>query len=127
MGVDVNLYAVGPVSDEELATANAFFCERDLKGWDDDGDCTPLLRSKYEADGRIEWNTGDRYYGPGYERGSWPRIYAAIRALQVALPQCAVFYGGDTTDDGMPCTDEYLASIWRHWCGPHHGDYRSRV
>ena len=123
MGVDVNLYAEGVVTDQELAEAEKYMEARcSYMRWRDDQDTGLLERSRFEPN-RIEVSTGVRYYGPGYERGSWPQIYGAIAALRAALPNCKVFYGGDTTDDGIEATDEYLASIWRHWLGPHGDDY----
>jgi hypothetical protein len=121
MGVDVNLYAESdaPISDERLAEAAAFFTARIGEG--DEFFSETLQRDPYPIPGgkpRIEWNTGTRYYGPGYERGYWPTIYAAILTMQAALPECTVYYGGDTTDDGEECTADFLARLWLHFLGP---------
>ena len=87
-----------------------------------------LVRDSEEwfASPRVNVCTMSRYYGPGYERGPWPDIYGAIRTLQAAFPEAKVFYGGDTSDDGIECTGEYLAEIWEHFLGPHGNDYRSQ-
>lgn len=124
MGVDVNLYAIGEVTDEQLAEAEKLVTSRGLDvGWEG----SPALeRAKYYDDDRIELNTLSRYYGPDYERGSWPSIFAMIRVLQAALPQCSIYYGGDTTDDGEEVTPEMLEGIWRHWLGPDGDGYHNR-
>lgn len=127
MGIDVNLYAVGEVTDEELAEAEAYMQAR-ISGiaWRDGGDATILVRSKYADDGRIEVNTGHRYYGPGYERGPWHTISAAILCLRVALPNCQVFYGGDSSDDGLLADDDLLTEYWLHFLGPDGDAYHDR-
>lgn len=134
MGIDVNLYAVGEVSDERLAEAEAFLVERELRiAWTTDpaDNEAPRPNLRREPDGmfdeeRVEFLTFSRYYGPGYERGTWPDIFTAILALRAALPECTVFYGGDTTDYGMECTDEFLGSLWEHWLSPKWDDYFAR-
>jgi hypothetical protein len=118
MGVDVNLYAVGEVTDDELAAAEEYMNSRVPQiAWRDDSDCTILVRDKREPN-RIEVSTGHRYYGPGYERGHWPTISTAILCLRVALPHCEVFYGGDTTDDGLSADDDLITEYWLHFLGP---------
>jgi hypothetical protein len=126
MGLDVLLYAEGEVSDEYLAAANKFFEERcgklsfspeepTLERWVQEG-CSP----------RIQVNTLDRFYGIGYERGDWPRIYGFIRTLQGAFPGCPVFYASDAHEEGEQVTDESMAELWNHWCGPQGQDYHHR-
>ena len=76
----------------------------------------------------LELNCMTRYYGPGYERGPWEQIYAAIRALAAMYPGQKVYYGGDSDDvDQLPeATPERLEEIWLHYIGPHGDDYRAR-
>lgn len=127
MGIDVNLYAVGEVSDEQLAVAEEYMTARvPAMAWDvgNDEHRVLLKRTEYPEPDRIEVNTGMRYYGPGYERGDWPTIAGAILCLRAALPLgCRVFYGGDTTDDGPEATDELLAEYGLHWLGPDGDSY----
>lgn len=145
MGVDVNLYAVGPVTDEELEAANEFFRLRvyPLDTYEQEIGYGGLIREPAIPDNdpfadrfggvppwqeeRIEWQTLSRYYGPGYERGDWPYIHNAVVCLRAALPQCTVYYGGDTTDFGIEATDELLAEYWAHWLGPEGRAYFDRM
>lgn len=116
MGIDVNLYAEGEVSDDELAAANALFAERSqLDG--DEG--VYWQRDKYSDTPRVERNTLARFYGPHYERGPWPDIYADILLARVAFPNCKIHYGGDSDLDSPEATDETLADTWAWWLGPH--------
>lgn len=122
MGIDVNLYAEGTVTDVELATAEAFMVERfgeaPFQVW--------LSRSSgwpEEEDHRVEFCCMERVYIPGYERGSWPTIYGYIRAMQAAFPSLPVHYGGDSDDYPPLATDAEMGRIWQHWVGPHGDDY----
>lgn len=121
MGVDVNLYAQGVVTDDELVAANAYLTEH--LGEHDEHD-EWLSRSDSYDTPRVEFCTWNRYYGPGYERGPWPTIYGHIRALRAALPKCAIHYGGDSDEWGVECDDAYLEEIWQHWLGPDGQAYR---
>lgn len=124
MGIDVNLYAIGDVTDPRLAEANAFMRSRDIVGdYSDIGDSDPLVRSKYADDGRVEWQTWHRYYGPGYERGPWAAIHNAIVCMRAALPECTIHYGGDVEPDAPEVTDEMLAGTWAHYLGPNGDAY----
>lgn len=128
MGVDAQIYAEGDITDEQVEAANLYLAERcGAMRWayrEDPNE--PLLHWTDYPERRLEVFTGSRYYGPGYERGDWPVIYACIVALRAALPHCKVFYSGDTVDYGMEATDEYLAEIWAHWLGPDGLAYRNR-
>ena len=127
MGIDVNLYAEGHVSDERLAEASAYMLARCSIADTFDGKRPPLGRATEYDRPRIELSTFSRYYGPAYERGDWPSIYGAIRLLQRALHPLPVFYGGDSTEDGEECTEEFLTEMWSHFLGPHGDDYRREV
>ena len=125
MGIDVNLYAEGDVTDDELAAANTYLIARcDIADeWDKTGSVLARVNHEWLPRPRIELKTMVRYYGECYERGPWPNIYGAIRLMQTALPQCRVFYGGDTSAEGIECSEEYLAELWEHFLGPHGDDY----
>ena len=127
MGIDVNLYAEGHVSDERLAEATAYMLDRCYIVDTFDGKFPALERDNSYDHPRIRVSTMSRYYGAGYERGDWPSIYGAIRLLQTALPGCVVHYGGDTDDDAPEVTEESLAETWAHFLGPNGDDYRQEV
>jgi hypothetical protein len=56
-----------------------------------------------------------RYYGVGYERGSWPTLDAIAGWLFARLPGARVWYGGDSSDDLRELTPESRAALWAHW------------
>lgn len=115
MGLDVNLYATGVVTDDELEQAVEFFRVRELRG-------TPI-RDRWEAN-RIDVDMGgSRYYGPHYERGPWPEIALNIMATVAAFPSCTVHYGSDSTVDAPIVDDDLLTEMWRHYFSPRWNDY----
>jgi hypothetical protein len=96
MGVDVELKVrtFEPLTDDELAEVDAAFIEQFGLEFEDDDH--RISRDKYEGDGCII-DSLDRYYGPGYERGQWPRIRAMGDWLAVRFGETAeVRYGGDS-------------------------------
>jgi hypothetical protein len=124
MGIDVNLYAEGVVTDEEMVAAEAVMVERFGKPETGDAWLERVTSGMdHDFENRIEFQCLNRYYGPGYERGYWPVIYGMIRAMQAAFPRCTVYYGGDASDDGDEVTDASMAAIWNHWTGPNWDDY----
>lgn len=121
MGLDVTLFVEGDVTDEQIEAAEKLFAERSLL--DTWGDSVYIQRSDYHP-GRVERKTLHRYYGPGYERGDWPMIYADILLMRAAFPGMTVYYGSDCQDTWDEATDEVLAEIWQHWAGPNGWNYR---
>lgn len=114
MGLDVTLFAEGDISDEQIAVAEALFRERgQLDPWKNGY----LERSEHEPNG-VQHSTLMRYYGPGYERGNWPAIYADILLMRAAFPGMTVYYGHDCQDVYEEATDERLKEIWDHWLSP---------
>lgn len=126
MGIDVNLYAEGDVTDEQLAAANDYLTKRcDIADdWDKSGQVLVREDRDWYDRPRVTLKTFVRYYGECYERGPWPAIYGAIRLMQTCLPDCRIFYGGDTSDEGLEVDDEYLTEMWAHYLGPNGDDYR---
>lgn len=61
--------------------------------------------------------TLERYAARGYDRGVWPRLYAAIRWLRENFPGCDVYYFPDTEDviPDRPLSLEDEAELWRAW------------
>ncbi len=126
MGLDVNLYAEVDPTPVELEQAEKFFTARTSFGdaWDNSPSVLAVEEADWRERPRVVVQTWARYYGQGYKRGDWPTIYGAIRTLQAAFPESRVFYGGDSTDDGIECDEGYLTEIWMHFLGPHGDDYR---
>jgi hypothetical protein len=122
MGVDVMLFARGLVTDEQLAAANEFVHPRCSLS---DPDRTTLTREGGDPE-LIIFDTLDRYYGPGYERGWWPSIYNDIVVTREALPMCTIHYGSDSLsyDDIPPVTEEFLSNLWRYWLSPDGLNYK---
>jgi hypothetical protein len=127
MGIDVNLYAEGHVTDEQLEEASAYMLARCSIADTFSGQFSVLERNDSYDRPRVVLSTMSRYYGPAYERGDWPSIYGAIRLMQKALHPLPVFYGGDSSEDGEECTQEFLHAMWSHFLGPHGDDYRVEV
>src|SRR3954470_2364869 len=110
MGLDVNLYVGGTVTDEEFERGKDAFTDRVVAGCE--GDDIELVRG---WENRVELSTYARYWGPGYERGSWPWIHTWIRALRAAFPGKPIHYGSDSDDDAPEVSDAMLAEYWAHW------------
>ena len=133
MGIDAQIYAVGTATDADVAYAEEYMRLRvgSLIGYPNDD--KPLLyvgkemsRMDFVTDVPVVGiNTMQRYYGPGYERGCWPIVYAGIRALGVALPELPIWYGGDYDAPHQRVTQELLDEIWIHWLSPK-GDHYGR-
>lgn len=117
MGVDVNLFAEGDFTNDEIADAEQIAQRLEI-AWLHRG--AVLIHSPADKEHplpRVEFSTASRYYGPGYERGNWPAIYAAIRLMRTAFPGRVIRYGAD--HDSLPpaATSEYLDRIWGHYLG----------
>lgn len=113
MGMDVNLYARGKVTDEQFDFANSYVNFYD-SGFGDEYQETGsfLRRAKYPED-RVEYWTLERYFDEHYQSGHWPATYTAIRVMQAAFPDHQVFYGSDSDDEGGElCTREFLENLW---------------
>lgn len=117
MGLDVNLYAEGIVSDEELAAAEAFFGSHEVRG-------VPVRATWHPNRIEIDMD-GARFYGPHYERGPWPDIHTAILCAVAAFPKCTIHYGSDSDDHAPIVDEELLNDYWAWWLGPHGDDYHS--
>lgn len=78
--------------------------------WSQDGD--PIIADTDEQ--FIKVNLMGRYYGKGYERGNWPKLRACIFWLSTRVPNCEVWYGGDS---GGICAANTvnLADLDLHW------------
>ena len=71
----------------------------------------------------IEANIWYRYYGIGYERGSWPGIYAVARWLAGNI-EGTVYYGGDSSDpENFATFDSQQEELWDHFLKVGHFPY----
>lgn len=55
----------------------------------------------------------ERYFGPGYPRGCWPRIAYQLLQLMGSTNVKKVWYGGDTGSALKECTPEYIDELTR--------------
>lgn len=80
--------------------------------------CFPDSATYREDLDALELRCITRFYGPGYERGPWPLIYAALRALLVIYPGATIRYGPDGDDPIRIVDAEFLEQMWEHYLGP---------
>lgn len=117
MGLDVNLYAVGTPTHDQLAAADRLVRERStIAGWDGRDGAALVFDATTFDEPRVELQTLSRYFGPGYPRGNWPAIEEAIEAMRAAFPRWRLYYGSDSNDDGELITDRLLdehRALWR--------------
>jgi hypothetical protein len=121
MGMDAWIYAVGEVSEDDLAAAEAYLAKAPVSTY-------PRKNGPYLSRGthpyRLDFDTDTaRYYGTHYTRGHWPSIHADILLLRRALPSCSIHYGSDAYEECAEATDEALAAIWEHFLGPDGNSY----
>ena len=102
----------------------------------DDGEDVKATEGKiYQQDGddilaeEGEWflrvSTCDRFYGVGYERGDILTHCAIAEWCEQNLPNCSVWYGGDSSGCCAELfDDEKRKELKRHLFGPHGRDYR---
>lgn len=60
-------------------------------------------------------NNNERYYGDGYERGSWPRLGAALMLLHACETVERVWYGPNNYEDTRECPAERVLAICAHF------------
>lgn len=65
-----------------------------------------------------------RYYSPGYERGPWPYIAAALMALHSCENVEAVWYFGDCSETDEPFTPERVQEYSAHYMANGDRPYR---
>jgi hypothetical protein len=66
------------------------------------------------------------YYGPGYERGTWPEIAAVLEFLRRRIPDAQVWYGADAGDQVEEIVDESMRKMWNYWATHGGRPYYSR-
>lgn len=90
------LEIVQPYTKSEADENEASKEDRRLIGkvvWWQDGD--PIIADEDEQ--FLKVRLYGRYYGPGYERGDWPKLRAVIDWLYFNIQDCEVWYGGDSS------------------------------
>lgn len=128
MGIDAEIYGVGDITDARLHEVEQFFLRRGPEGFAILGEDGHFLNRR--RDPRIiTLDTLSRWYGPGYERGSWPDIALALETFRRAAPELTIYYEDDTTcefDQQFKYTPELAAEMWDHYFGPHGDAYHDR-
>lgn len=92
-----------------------------IKKYNQDG---PTLKPK-KGEQFIEVHMWTRYYGPGYERGDLPFIIAVAEWLEIRIPGCEVWYGGDSSGINAELFDKAARSaLFEHFVKGGHRAYR---
>lgn len=86
-------------------------------------DCYDLIGKPDDHETVLTVNLAGRHYGIGYERGDWPLYSNLLRWFKTRLPECAVFYGGDSGESLRELTPEEEATIWEHFAVHQHLPY----
>lgn len=120
MGIDAKISFTATLTADE---ANDLAYDLAIRCRMDDHPC--ITPSRHEPN---VWQVAvwDRYFGAGYERGSWPRIRSVLAVLldwQQRELVSTVFYGGDHSDHPPPFTANDLAEMDGHFA---HGDWGYR-
>lgn len=67
-----------------------------------------------------------RYYGEDYERGDLPFLRGLADALEMLIPDGAVWYGGDSSGVLVePWPKEKREALWAHFCVGGHDPYHA--
>lgn len=73
----------------------------------------------------------ERYYGPGYERGSWPKIagvLAMFTRLYLPVPEMIWYQSDAELSDGRmrEVSADMVNEFWAHYLGPNGDAYYAR-
>lgn len=113
MGIDVEIYfeADGDPTDLRI------LCDGDVKPTDE-------WERKLGPTHKI--SSLSRYYGPGYERGSWSEICGTLMSLFASPNVKRVWYFGDCIDleSAEPITPDGVLDICRHYMANGKRPYR---
>lgn len=114
MGVDARIYVKGARPFDSCSEFVAGMGEH-LSWWDAEHTAYTGMNDD------VPWVEGhERYFGPGYCRGTWPHIRAAIMLALECFPGAGytVSYGSDHDDlgyFGQVVTEELLAELDAAW------------
>ena len=88
-------------------------------------ECSIVKASEWACEGAThEVDQLWRYYGPGYERGPWPRIAAVLMALHASPDVETVWYFGDCSDGDEPFTPQRVHEFSAHYMAEGDRPYR---
>lgn len=114
MGVDVKIYAKAKQPELTLE------CELP-RGYE----LKPVDADAFAPEGSThEVDTLARYYGPGYERGPWAEICAALMLLHACPEVERVWYGGDNADEVPECPPARVVALSEHFMEHGNRPYR---
>ena len=145
MGIDARMFVryKGELMEENvLGTAyrlaeafdsDTFLIDREGK-YDKPRHCLEII-NEYQQDGDsifpkvgeqfIEVYLFNRYYGVGYERGDLPLFISIAKWLEINIPGCEVWYGGDSSGVLAVLFDGRERSrLFEHFCRVGHLPYR---
>ena len=86
-------------------------CEDSFNNYSNHGNTPPL--DKVKPDFSID--TYERFYGIGYERGSWPNICATLMILFASEDVTNVWYNGDCSEYLREITINDVLELSRHF------------
>lgn len=110
MGMDVRAYVVVDAPLDEAALSEAARVTGLIL-------CNSIAYHGDDMLSIVEWDTLERFYHPGYERGRWSLIRDSLMALRDAFPGRVVHYHSDVHDGPLPMTTERMAALDLHHQG----------
>lgn len=140
MGIDARIFVrtMKQITDDEIKRLSfeigcAFGAQRFFR-WRNHHNISRIKR--IEQDGppedpdpgetMLEVHVSTRYYGPGYERGDLPFLVMVAEWLERRIPECEVWYGGDSSGVcAAPFGPEERSEMLDHFASPHGRDYFS--
>lgn len=131
MGVDAKIAVRGNMDEAQLEALTIAlrtrFERKEFCLYGDERLDAPLLErdddSVDEPDlFQLRWYS--RHYGPGYERGDWPKIAAMLECVRKNIPpSCACLYGTDSHSTWSLVDDGFMREQWFHWASKEGNDY----
>lgn len=120
MGIDARIQFDAPkLTTKEVMVDMAYDLACRIDGFDQH----PCITWS-EYDNRYEVEYWSRYWGPGYERGDWPKLRAILDTLLWNQDVSEVYYGGDHEDTVGRFTRDDLEDLDQHFATGEH-TYRS--
>jgi hypothetical protein len=120
----------------EAPKARRLAIEPTMSRYREDGDPEPGAEYHEDSDEPIKAEGGEcllqlalwgRYYGPGYERGDILSYCAIAEWLEINIPGCEVWYGGDSSGVcAEPFHDLKRRELRKHLFSDHGRDYFNR-